>query len=306
MTWNSLQLPSEGSQQLYSDTTAPKTNAVEGIKWNVETLLLDPQLEAMSSQSIEVEVFPGRGWLIKSIKIGWVEILYQDMFDETLLDTSKSVKGWIPYMFPNAGPLTNKEKEKSGINLPQHGIARVSPWTRNSKNKSPRTIQQDFVFTETPEYPYSWNIKNFISDEPNGVKIVHVIWNNWETNMPIASWLHPYFRVPQGKKEEIIWNFPWGDKISKEVESWSNDGTVTFENPHPGKPFSIIIPGLGRLELTASADYKKFWVWSLPGKDFVCIEPVMGDEWMIANNPVIIEPGKTNSSSLRINLFQES
>ena len=291
--------------QSWETHASPTITPRQGVKWTVENLILDPKIETMSSQSIEVEVLPERWWLIKSIKIGWIEILYQDMYDETLLDTSTSVKWGIPYMFPNAGPLTEKEKSTSWLDQPQHGFARTSPWKRNEINKSPRTIQQDFAFVSTPWYPHTWKVVNQIKDEPNGVKITHKISNHWDTAMPIASGLHPYFRVPEWNKSAIKWDFPWWNKIAEEVKNWSNDGTVTFDNPDPGKPFSVIIPGLGRLELTASSDYKKFWVWSLPGKDFVCIEPVMWDEWMIANNPIILGRNESNTSSLKIDLFQD-
>jgi len=276
MTWgtnNPEQINDDRNWEVLAD---PISTPKQGVKWTVEWLLLDYTIESLWSQSIEVQVMPGRWGLIKSIKIWGVEILYQDMYDETLLDTSKSVKGWIPYMFPNAWPLTDEEKSTSWLDLPQHGIARISPWKRITINESQRSIQQE-----------------------------HNISNRWEKDMPISSWLHPYFRVPQGNKSDIKWDFPWGKSIQDQVDIWSNDWTVSFENPTPWQPFSVIIPGLGRLELTASKDYKTFWVWSLPGKDFVCIEPVMWDEWAIANNPVIIKPWESNRNYMRINLFQD-
>lgn len=50
------------------------------------------------------------------------------MLDGTLYDRSKSVRGGIPILFPNAGFLTAEEQEDSGYSLPQHGFARTNEW----------------------------------------------------------------------------------------------------------------------------------------------------------------------------------
>lgn len=307
MAWDITTLSSPHQERETHNNPTPRSEwqIVEDGKLLVGGILWDANIETMSSQSVEVEIFPQRWWLIKSIKIWGVEILYQDMYGETLLHEEKNVKGWIPYMFPNAGPLTDKQKSISWLNLPQHGIARISPWKEITINKSEKSIQQEFFFDETSWYPHKWTITNIIKDRPNGVEIIHDIYSRSKKDMPISSWLHPYFRVPEGDKSKIKWDFSWGEKIQEQVDIWSNDWTISFENPNPWEPFSVIIPGLGRLELAASKDYKIFWVWSLPEKDFVCIEPVMWYEWAIVNNPVIIKSWKSNRNYMKIDLFQD-
>ena len=53
----------------------------------------------------------------------------------------------------------------------------------------------------------------------------------------------------------------------------------------------VFIPGIGHLELGVSPDFRRLWIWSLPGKEFVCIEPMQGDDGNIVENPATIEAG---------------
>lgn len=261
--------------------------------------------QSISTSSVNFTVEPEVWWMMTSLEIEGVQTLYQDMLEETLFKGARSVKGWIPYMLPNAGPLLDEEKERSWFNLPQHGTGRINPWELTKIDNHAWIITQRFDFEKSVWYPFQWTVINTIEATRNWVNIIHDVHNHGVKSMPIASGLHPYFRVPESDKSAIGWDFEWGKKVAETVEEWSDDETVTFENPNLGKPFSVIIPGLGRLELTASKDYKKFWVWSLKDKDFVCIEPVMWDEWAIVNDPVIIEPGETNRNFLKIELFQD-
>lgn len=255
--------------------------------------------ETLTYWNTKVSVFPDRWWLIKSIEINGTEILYQDMYVETLLDLSKSVKWGIPFMFPNAWPLTDEEKQKSWFNLPQHWIWRINTWSKQVSSKQ-NMFTQSFVFDKNDDFPFRWEIKNNIELIESSIKIVHEIINNWEIDMPISTWLHPYFRVPEWKKQDIKWNFEWWDKIAKQVNIWANDWTITFENTET--PLSIFIPSLWELTIEVSPEYKKFWVWSLPEKDFVCIEPVMEDEWWIVNNPIMVTKNKKNINFMKIYL----
>jgi len=261
--------------------------------------------QSVSTSSVNFTVEPEVWWMMTSLEIEGIQALYQDMLGETLFRGARSVKGWVPYMFPNAGPLLDGEKEKSRLDLPQHGTGRRNPWELTELLQDEWIIKQRFDFGKSEWYPYEWSVINTTEAIRSWVNIIHDIHNHGVKSMPISTGLHPYFRVPESDKSAIKWEFEWGKKVAETVEEWSDDWTVTFENPHPEKPFSVIIPGLGRLELTASKDYKKFWVWSLKDKDFVCIEPVMWDEWAIVNSPVIIKPGHTNRNSLKIELFQD-
>ena len=60
----------------------------------------------------------------------------------------------------------------------------------------------------------------------------------------------------------------------------------------------VIIPDLGTLIIDASKEYEKIWIWSIPEKDFICIEPVMRDEGGLVNNPQKIDPKEIFNASV--------
>lgn len=255
--------------------------------------------KTIKKDNISTTIFSERWWIITSLIIDNIELLYQEMLDETLLDLSKSVKWGIPFMFPNAWPLTLEEKTKSWFDLPQHWFWRINKWKENIIQEDWK-YSQSFNLKNSDNFPFDLNAENIIEINNNVFKTTHIIKNIWENKAPISIWLHPYFRVPNWKKEDIKWDFDWWEQIKSQVNIWWNDGTISFDNPW--NPFEISIPELWTLVLEASKDYKKFWVRSLPWKDFVCIEPVEWEEWAILNSPVLINPWKENISFLKINL----
>ncbi len=259
---------------------------------------MNNKIETISFGDNELSIFPDRWGIITSIKLKWTELLYQDMYDETLMDYSKSVKWWIPYMFPNAWPLTDLEKEISWFNLPQHGTWRINTWNKISSNKW--IYVQKYNLNDYNIFPFYAEVENTINLNESWINISHKILNNSDNSLPISTWLHPYFRVPFGDKSEIEWKFKGWDYVKSNIDIWSNDWTITFDNPFT--PLEINIPGLWTIVIEVSSSYKKFWVRSLPNKNFVCIEPVMWDEWNIVNNPKLIKPWCLDISFMKIDL----
>ena len=70
---------------------------------------------AIVSGCTQAKIAPARGGLLTSFSVDNTEIFYLDR--ETFNDVIKNVRGGIPLLFPNAGPL-----KVSLYNLPQHGF----------------------------------------------------------------------------------------------------------------------------------------------------------------------------------------
>src|ERR1035437_2131349 len=75
----------------------------------------------------QVSYCPERGGLITSLIFRGREILYMD--EDTLRNPKVSVKGGIPVLFPNAGPIDSPQFP----GLKQHGFARDLQWQANKK-----------------------------------------------------------------------------------------------------------------------------------------------------------------------------
>ena len=134
---------------------------------------------SISSGDIRVKIAPKRGGLVTSFSINSTEILYLDR--ETFDDITKNVRGGIPLLFPNAGPLN------CGLyNLPQHGFARRMPWHIIEQNLNSIT-QQLLPDEETSEnYPFNFELK--LKLEVGNNKLTHslTIKNTGNISMPTA------------------------------------------------------------------------------------------------------------------------
>lgn len=245
----------------------------------------------------EVAFAPERGGIITSLKLEGKELLYLD--EETFNHLSSNVKGGIPILFPNAGPIPDEIKTEEYNNLKQHGFAREMKWVGeksidgfravlNSDEKTKLMYKNDFKFTLEGKF-----------ENDNSFTITKIIENLNETkDMPISSGLHPYFKVPNEQKQNIKFNFPGGDFVKENIEKWANGEYVSIDNPNT--PLEVYIPELGTLIFTIDKEYKKIWVWSMKDKDFVCIEPVMHEIGGIILEPTIIKPKESLTVSFNI------
>jgi galactose mutarotase-like enzyme len=268
------------------------SNAPEIYDIHPQTLLKMWNTVFLKRGDTQVSFMLGDGGHIESCEIHGIQMLY-----ERFQEAGKPPKWGMPSMFPNAGPLTPEEIQESSFHLPQHGFGRISHWDLDET-----TGEQILIFSQNESFPFSGEVRYKIEiTEKWLVRFIQTVKNTGEKNLPLASWFHPYFRIPNGNKDEITWDFEWGEKVFQDREIWKNAGTWKYDVPQNGK-ISFTIPELWTIQLDVSADYERFWVWSMPDKDFVCVEPVMGDEGKIVKDPILIPPGQSHTSFLEISL----
>ncbi len=250
----------------------------------------------------EVSICPERGGIITSLKLKGTEILYFD--PATFNDRTKNVRGGIPILFPNVGPVADARYP----NLPQHGVARVSSQWVMEKN----TDGNDFIETLTTDedtkklYPYDFVL--FISgkfNEDGSFTLVQAVENKEsKRELPIAMGIHPYFKVSDSQKKNIKFNFEGGEIATHSIEQWAD--TIILKNPKvlggEDSVMEIAIPDLGVLMINASIEYDTIFIWSLPGADFICIEPIMRGLGGFISHPEQIPPGKTYTARATFSL----
>ncbi|HAE36957.1 MAG: Aldose 1-epimerase family protein [Candidatus Nomurabacteria bacterium GW2011_GWF2_35_66] len=244
----------------------------------------------------EVSFCPLRGGIITSLKLNGKELLFLDK--ETFKNKEVSVKGGIPYLFPNAGPLDPNTKFP---NLAQHGFARNLEWkNENTENGFCITLVSSEETKKLYPYNFKFSIKGSFNEDSSFTMETEI--ENLEENedMPISMGLHPYFNVSNEEKKNIKFNFEGGKYVEEQIESWANGKAISIENP--GVPIEVEIPGLGTSVIDLSKEFKRIWVWSMSGKDFVCIEPVMRDKNGLLNNPELIKPKDTFKASVNFKL----
>jgi galactose mutarotase-like enzyme len=253
-------------------------------------------LTIKSSKNSEVSFCPERGGIITSLKFDGKEVLYLDK--ETFDDEKVNVKGGIPILFPNFGPIESPKFP----GLKQHGFARnSSKWKYViNQNSFIETLISD---SETlKSYPYHFKLSISGKFEADGSFSLHQEVENLEKNktIPVSFGLHPYFKSPANKKNKIKFNFEGGKYIEEQNEAWANNKDIYIDNPKV--PMRIDIPELGTLIMTAQPEYKKIWIWSQSEKDYICIEPVMRKKGGLIDDPEIIKPGETFSASVNFSL----
>ena len=253
----------------------------------------------------EVSYSPERGGIITSLKLGGKEILFLN--EDTLRNPQVNVKGGIPILFPNAGPI--KSEEYPG--LKQHGFARTSSGWEASEEQPEHGFCETLKANDASRevYPYDFRFSVSGQLEQGGSFTLTQMVKNLETEkaLPVAMGLHPYFRVLNEEKENIRFDFDGGSEIEEQFEIWANSGTVSIENPRvkdPTAEMRISLPSLGTLIIEASPEYRRIQVWSLPGEDFVCIEPVMRDVGGLVDDPEMVEPQESLSAQMKIRLEQ--
>ena len=244
---------------------------------------------------------PERGGIITSLKLAGTELLYIE--PDTFRNPSQNVRGGIPILFPNSGPIDHELFP----GLKQHGFARtMNTWKSTNTGGKPR-FEEHLTDTDATrhQYPHHFRLDVGGSLEDDGAFLLYQRATNTDAagsglHMPVAMGLHPYFRVSNGLKKNISFDFDGGEIAARDAGVWSRGGTVSIDNP--GEPLRVGIPELGTVVLEVSPEYKKIWIWSLPEKDFICIEPVMRDEGGLVRDPAYVEPGESITGRLSIRL----
>ncbi|MDD5152635.1 MAG: hypothetical protein PHS95_01375 [Candidatus Pacebacteria bacterium] len=255
-----------------------------------------------TSAGDEVSFCPERGGIITSIKLKGKELLYLD--ESTFRNIAEHVRGGVPILFPNSGPI---ESIKFPC-LKQHGLARLSSkWSLGKKDKNGFTEELKADDDTKKFFPYDFKLSIDCKFEENGsFTLTQSVENlELEKEMPISMGLHPYFKVSDIAKKNIKFNFDGKNLTEDQFETWMKGGSVSIDNPktrNGDASSEVSIPSMGTLEINASPEYKKIKIWSLPEKDFICIEPVMRDDGGLVNDPQNIKPKETFSANVNFSL----
>jgi galactose mutarotase-like enzyme len=242
-------------------------------------------------RSTQAKIAPERGGLLTSFLINKMEVLYFDR--ETFYDITKNVRGGIPLLFPNAGPL-----KASLYNLPQHGFVRRMPWKVTGKNRNSITLQLLANRETKKNYPFDFELK--LKVEVSGNKLTHslAIKNTGVKPMPTAYGTHPYFKISQEDKHKLITNI---EGFHPREINWSEEFDKPFRNPGLTK---VQMAGKEIVINTSPDIFEFIRIWHQAGKDFICIEPWTRDAFALDNpeQSLWIKPNESITFTLTISV----
>jgi galactose mutarotase-like enzyme len=226
----------------------------------------------------EVRIAPERGAIVTSFRTGEREWLYLDQ--ATLNDRSKNVRGGIPLLFPTPGKLANDRWSHAGKRgeLKQHGFARNLPWAIDARSESHVVLSIRSDATTLASYPWRFSANVTYSLGARALEIRFDIANEDVSPMPFALGLHPYFLV----RDKASARMPTPasrayDNVAKhDVPFGGFDftrGEVDLHLLDHGSSSAQLDADGGTISIDCSPEFMRWVIWTLPGKDFICVEP---------------------------------
>jgi galactose mutarotase-like enzyme len=261
-----------------------------------------------TSSGAEAEVAPTRGGMITRFRVGDQPVLAMD--DATLYDLTKNVRGGSPVLFPTAGKLKDERFVYGGqaYEMKQHGFARNSEWEviRGATDGAARLTLALPSSEETKKrFPFDFRVEYTYELKGAALRLNQRYENRSQKPMPLHAGFHPYFYVGDAEKRETKIEtratrafdnvtkqdvpFKGFDLTAKEVDLHLHD--------HGSTRTTLTRPAGRPVEISASPEFTHWVVWTLAGKDFVCVEPwtAPGDALNTGERLITLAPGESKS-----------
>ena len=261
---------------------------------------------ALVDGGCRVEVLPSRGALVSRMCVDGDELLYLD--EATVADPAKNVRGGIPVLFPNAGPLPGDtySVDRQQYTLPQHGFARKLPWKVRQADASRLVVELSSNEETLRHFPWRFDARLTFSLAGQRLTLESAFENQDTRPMPLHLGFHPYFRVPDTAKApagvDTDATRAWDNWRKQDVNVTGLNLTEEEVDLHlkdHSKPGTTLErgPGLKPIRLSWSPEYRVLVVWTLREKDFVCVEPWTAAKGALATGEGLphVQPGTRTS-----------
>lgn len=229
--------------------------------------------------STTATVAPARGALVTSFRVDCRELLYLDR--ETFLDPAKNVRGGIPVLFPSPGKLADDRWQRGGHagRMKQHGFARTRAWQvgRTAADSVELHLNSDGETLAEYPWPFAATLRIAVSDAR--LRLAMSIVNTGSEAMPFALGYHPYFavadkqraRIDTGARRQL-------DNVTKQVSDFHGFDLTAGEVDvhlldHAAQRMPLHLGDGSGIEVSASDAFAHWVVWTVAGKDYVCVEP---------------------------------
>jgi galactose mutarotase-like enzyme len=237
-------------------------------------------LEDAASRA-RVVVAPSRGGMVTRFDVAEEPVLFLDV--ASLVDETKNVRGGIPVLFPSPGPLAGDRFEREGRSgsMKQHGFARQRAWSVIARSPSEITLELASDEATRAQFPWDFVARLRYALAGTTLTVETRIENRGDALMPLALGFHPYFFVPDAKKPrtriptDATRAFDNVTKTTNDVRA-PIDLTAKEVDLHlvdHGAPRATLDRGEDRIVISADPEFGRWVVWTLAGKDFVCLEP---------------------------------
>ena len=269
------------------------------------------ELADSAAQSLAV-LAPSRGGMLTRLRIAGRDLLYLDQ--ATFEDLSANVRGGNPVLFPSPGKLAGDAFAWGAArgSMKQHGFARALPWALEERGTgSPGGAYARLCLRASEatraQYPWDFRAEYTYTLRGRALRIDLRVKNESDGPMPFGAGFHPYFAVADA------------DKARVRIETRATrafDNAEKREAPFAG--FDLTLPEVDlhlldhgsteaalalegepapRVTLRGSPEFTHWVVWTLKGRDFVCLEPwtCPGDALNTGDRLIVLSPGEARS-----------
>lgn len=240
-----------------------------------------PLIELRTDRAKAV-VAPARGGMVTTWEVDGEPLLYLDQ--ATFDDGTKNVRGGAPVLFPSPGKLAQDLYSVDGRMgaLKQHGFARNASFEVIEQSASAVKLALRATAETKRAWPWDFSVELAYSLTDDTLRIGHVVTNESPAPMPFGFGFHPYFRCAQADKATA--RIPTAatrafDNVTKkhvDVPASGIDLTAKEVDLHlhgHGRSSAELVVGARAIRVDASPEYTHWVIWTLEGKDFVCLEP---------------------------------
>lgn len=280
---------------------------VESREGELESIVLHD-----SAHGSRVVLAPSRGGMATRFFAHGREAFYLD--EATFLDLAKNVRGGNPVLFPQPGKLEGDAYALDGTSfaMKQHGFARNASW-EVSGTGTDGAASATLTLRSSPEthvqFPFDFHAEYTYSLDGAVLEISQRFTNDGPKVMPFGAGFHPYFAIAQADKAAatIVTGATRAfDNVSKTEGPLGpialGAGEVDLHFVDHGPVPCALRWEHGEIEVRGSSEFSRWVIWTLPGKDFVCVEP-----WTCAGNALntkqgllFLQPGETRELSVAI------
>jgi galactose mutarotase-like enzyme len=263
------------------------------------------------STATQVVIAPRRGALVTSFVASGRELLYLDR--ATLNDPTTNVRGGIPILFPAPGKLEADTWRTAGQSgqMKQHGFARNLPWAvleGATTSGAAATLCLQSNPTTLSQYPWAFRAELSFALAGQRLRISARVHNQSSTTMPFALGYHPYFLVTDKRGVRIDTRATRAfDNVTKQTQPFRGFDLDSSEVDlhlldHGSSASALHFADGSQISLSGSGDFTHWVVWSLAGKDFVCLEPwtAPGNALNTGDRLFELEPGHEHECWLEI------
>lgn len=258
---------------------------------------------------------PSRGGMLTELTVAGRELMYLDRV--TFEDSKANVRGGNPVLFPSPGKLTGDAWAWGGARgaMKQHGFARNLPWAveeRGSGTPGGAYVKLGLRSNDVTRAQYPWDfIAEYTYTLAGGsLRIDMRVTNEGDRPMPFGAGFHPYFAVPDADKAKTTIETQATRAFDNTQKRHVNLNGIDLTLPevdlhlenHGATESALAVSGETRVRIRGSREFTHWVVWTLKGRDFVCLEPwtSAGDALNTGKQLMLVPAGETRALWLEL------